>query len=148
VTESGQLSVKFGLEYETFAPQNETSLLTKISERQEETGSSLSRTSTTNEQERLFPEKSITRYETFVTPKGKIDPLVSPCEMLKYCTPQLSEKEGGAYVTSALQTPGSVFTTIDAGQVIAGRSISMTLTSNEQYEECPTKSVVTKVTFV
>ena len=61
---------------------------------------------------------------------------------------QLSVPTGVVYATTAPQMPGVLFTERFAGQVMAGNSVSVTVTVNELVDEFPDGSVAVKVFVV
>ena len=76
-------------------------------------------------------------YVTVVVPrlKGVPDALLG---VRLVTVPQLSVAEGGVQLTTAVQSPGSVFTVMFDGQsVITGPSLSMTVTVKEHIDDLP-----------
>ena len=104
----------------------------------------MSVTITLNEQAEVLPDGSVAIEFTVVDPTGKTLPdggFVISVDV------QLSA-EVTVKFTTAPQSLGSVFTKMSAGQIIAGASLSITVTLNEHVEVFPSASVATEITVV
>ena len=143
ITDEEQLSVESILKLTT-ASHEPGSVCTFIVAGQEITGGSLSATVTLNEHVEIFPAASVATEFTVVVPIGKTLPEAGTDITFEV---QLSF-EVTLKFTTAPQSLGSVFTKMSAGQIIAGASLSITVTLNEHVEVFPSASVATEFTFV
>jgi hypothetical protein len=110
-------------------------------------GASASTTVTVNEHVAVFPEVSVAVQVTVVVPFGNADPDAG--EQTTEARPQLSLPVGMVHVTTALQSPGSVFATMFAGQPErVGGIASVTVTLNEHVATLPEVSAAVYVTTV
>jgi hypothetical protein len=110
------------------------------------TGASLSLIVTVNEQSLVLPLVSVAVQVTVVSPLLKVEPLAGV--QTTEATAQLSLAVGAVQVTTAVQTAGSVFWVMFAGQVMEGFSVSLTVTSNWQVLVLAPASVAVQVTWV
>ena len=102
-------------------------------------GFSLSFTVTVKEQADVLPDASVAIYTFSVVPTGKIELLGKPL-VNSTCTLQLSVAITSNVVT-APQIPKSVLILRGVGHVIAGFSLSFTITVKEQADVLPDASV-------
>jgi hypothetical protein len=108
-------------------------------------GGSVSLTVTVKEQVLVLPLASMAVQFTVVTPLGKVEPLEGA--QLTVAPGQLSLAVA-AYVTTASQAPGAVFTTMGAGHVAVGGSVSLTVMVKEQLAVLPLASAAVQFTVV
>ena len=94
----------------------------------------------------VWPEVSVAVQSTVVVPLAKVEPLAGV--QLVVTPGQLSLAAGAAQLTTAEQTLGSVFFVILVGQVIAGFSLSLTVTLKLQEAVLPLASVTVQVTVL
>ena len=77
----------------------------------------------------VSPAASVALYVIVVTPTGNVLPETSPAVCAIVDPVQLSAEVGATHVTSAPQTPASLFTAMSAGKLsIVGASLSVTVT--------------------
>lgn len=95
-------------------------------------GAWLSLTVMVKVQEAVVPAPSIARNVMVVVPVLKVEPLAAPAVCETDTPEQLSVGVGVVNVTTAVQSPASVLRTILDGQVIAGASLSTTVTVKVQ----------------
>ena len=112
------------------------------------TGASLSFIVTSKLQVAVLPEASVTTNVLVVVPIGNVSPDAKPAVCTVVDPGQLSVPTGAVYVITAPQTPGSLLWIIFPGQVIAGASVSFTVTSKLQVAVFPELSVTIKVLVV
>ena len=133
VVTPGQLSLGVGANVTT-AEQRFGSVFLMRFAGQVMVGACASLTVTGNEQEAVLLEASVVTHATVVVPFGKAEPdggvqtVVAPAQL---------SVAVGVNVTTAVQTFGSVFLVILAGQVMVGACVSLTVTVNEQVDEVP-----------
>src|SRR5438445_6762343 len=105
-------------------------------------GGSVSLTVTLNAQVLVLPAASVAVQITVVVPTGNNVPLGG---LHATVAPGQLSVTVGAKATVAPHTPGSVPVVISAGQVIAGFSVSLTVTLNVQLLALPLASVAVHV---
>jgi hypothetical protein len=130
-----QLSVTVGLKTITWLQLIKMFVVTLA---QAMAGASISLTVTENVQLALLPTESVTVHVNECVPTGMAEPLEYGLQ-LTLAPLQLSEALG-VNVTTAEHTPGSVFFTMFAGQVIVGTCASLTVTLKLQSAPCPAAS--------
>ena len=150
ILEPVQLSAEVGSTHVTSAPQTPASVFTDMfAGKSTMVGASLSVTVTVKLAEKVLELASVAVYVIVVTPAGNVAPLANPavCAILEPA--QLSAEVGSTHVTSAPQTPASLFTDISAGILsIVGFSSSVTVMFIEQVAVLFEASVTVQVTTV
>src|SRR5207249_834673 len=106
---------------------------------------SVSLTVTVKVQALVLPTASVAVHVTVVTPLLKVEPLIG--SQASVAPGQLSVTEAEK-VTLLAQLPGAVLTTIFAGQIAWGASVSLTVILNVQALVLPPASVAVQVTGV
>src|SRR5205809_108552 len=109
------------------------------------TGVSVSLTVTVKVHALVFPTASVAVQVTGVTPLLKLEPLAGSQAIVEPGQLSVTEAEN---VTLLAQLPGAVLTTILAGQIACGASVSLTVTLNVQAFVFPLVSVAVHVTVV
>ncbi len=109
-------------------------------------GASISFTVTVKEQLAELLLRSVARQTLIDAPTGWNAPLAKPLIWTFDKMPQLSAAVGGLYVTTAPQSPGSLFFIRLAGQVMVGNCVSFTVTENEQVRVLLLPSTARQVT--
>src|SRR5436309_2900520 len=110
------------------------------------TGALPSLTVTVKVQAFVLPLVSVAVQVTVARPLLKREPLAGLHST--EATPQLSLVMGAVQLTAAAHWPSSVFCVMLAGQVSAGFSVSLTVTSNWQVLLLPAASLAVQVTCV
>jgi hypothetical protein len=101
----------------------------------------------------VLPLASVAVQLTVVTPLLKVEPeltvpVVAPEALQLKVKPGQLSAAVTVKGTAAVQTPGSVFCTIGAGQLVVGFSVSLTVTENVQLAVWLDVSVAVQVTVV
>jgi hypothetical protein len=109
-------------------------------------GGCLSTTVTLKKQVALLPEESIATMTTLVVPIGKIDPDAGV--EINVTPGTLSEIFGRGYLTAIEDCPAGTGRIILSGQIIAGGSVSTTVTVKLQVAITPAGLLTVKVTVV
>jgi hypothetical protein len=109
------------------------------------TGSSTSFTVTLNVQVAVLPDASVAVQVTVEVPVGKALPEAG---LQLVVTPGQLSVADAVNETAAVHNPGSVLAVMFEGHVIAGASLSITVTVNEQVAVLPALSVAVQVTVV
>ena len=135
-----QLSVIVGFGRMTVAVQVPESADCTIFEGQVIVGGTISLIVTLKLQLFVFPCRSVAVNVFNVTPVGKAEPDPNPVVCKTVTAPQLSFNTN-EYVTTLSQTPGAVFRSITAGQVMDGRAVSATVNTKEQVDVFPLLSL-------
>ena len=110
------------------------------------TGASPSFTVTVKVQAFSLPLLSVAVQVTVASPLSKVEPLAGL--QTTEARAQLSLAVGAVQLTTAVQWAASVFCVMLAGQVMAGLSLSLTVTSNWQVLLLPAASLAVQVTCV
>jgi hypothetical protein len=143
-TVTGQLSVAVA-EYVTTALHCPGSLFCVMLAGQVMTGNSTSFTVTLNVQVAVLPDASVAVQVTVEVPVGKALPEAG---LQLVVTPGQLSVADAVNETAAVHKPGSVLAVMFEGHVIAGASLSNTVTVNEQVAVLPALSVAVQVTVV
>ena len=109
-------------------------------------GNSRSLTMTLKLQEALFPLASVAVQVTVLVPLLKLDPLGGTHAFV--APEQLSLTVGAAKFTTRAHKPGAVLVVMSVGHVMAGKSLSLTVTVKEQALVLPLVSLAVQVTVV
>src|SRR5205814_1060151 len=109
------------------------------------TGFSLSLTVTVNMHALVLPTASVAVQVTGVTPLLKLEPLAGSQAIVEPGQLSVSEAEN---VTLLAQLPGAVLTTILAGQIACGASVSLTVTLKLHEAVFPLASVAVQITGI
>src|SRR5437867_5679886 len=109
------------------------------------TGRSVSLTVTVKVQFELLPLASVAVHTTLVLPLAKLEPDAGTHSTEPPGQLSVNEKAKLRFVE---HWPGAVLTVIGPGQLGTGRSVSLTVTVNEQLELLPLASVAVHTTLV